>query len=230
MATQSPHKLGLQDEAAKNLEKRRGTRGRVKMERAEAEAFIASKKAEAVSKGKPEEPTKKARVTRERKGWDITKEQIEDARDGKGLSWADVAKLLNLGNPGAARRAYTELTGRDHSTSVMTGRRARSGASSRSKLDLPTWDANSDRQEMVDRLTNATIVVKSSLYGDNGPTEELNVAHIRKFDDSDPERPAIEFIEGIYRKDAKSGEEYLDGKQSTGAIRTVFIDRIVEVR
>jgi hypothetical protein len=245
VANKSPHELGLQDGAAKALEQRRSSRRKSAAEVKKAEVFIEETLEDMLATLKPDvtltpeataqlnaklkeanEPAKPKRV-RKAKGWSITADQIVEARDGQGLSWADVAKVLELGNPGAARRAYTELTGRDHSTSVMAGKRASSGSGG-SRLTLPTWDANADRQTVVDRLTGSKIIVKSSLYG-NESTEDLFVAQVKRFDDTDPERPAVEFIEGVYRHDAKTGEEYLDEKLSTGAVRVVYLDRIVRV-
>jgi len=51
----------------------------------------------------------------------FTAEQLTDLRDNQLLSWAKVANELNLGSPGAARRAYSALV-RPHAESTLPGR------------------------------------------------------------------------------------------------------------
>ncbi len=51
----------------------------------------------------------------------FTAADIAALRDDQRLSWAKVAAALDLGSPGAARRAYTALV-RPHTDSVLPGR------------------------------------------------------------------------------------------------------------
>jgi hypothetical protein len=50
----------------------------------------------------------------------FTTDTIADLRDKQLLSWAKVAEALDLGSPGAARRAYSTLV-RPHTDSVLPG-------------------------------------------------------------------------------------------------------------
>jgi hypothetical protein len=112
---------------------------KAKAEVAKAEEFIEAEGTKA-----------KARAT---KAPACTEEQIVNERDGKGLSWKQVAINLDLGSPGAARRMYTQLTGRHHSESQMTGKRAaRGSASTGRKLTNPEWNDDSDQDEITDKL------------------------------------------------------------------------------
>jgi hypothetical protein len=226
----SPHQIGLSHKVQKDLgNRRRSTPAVRRSETAKAEAFIAdAKEAAIVAPEAPKSTPKAERKPRAPKTYDFTADQLREARVGR--SWADVAKLLGLPNPGAARKAWFDLTGEPHTAAPeLVGKRARRGSSSSARLAAPQWSDLTDRQEIVDRLTNATITVKADAYGDTGAVETLRVARVRKYDDSNPDRPAVVFTEGVYRKD-KAGALYLDPKESTGATRTIFIDRIVEVR
>jgi hypothetical protein len=84
----------------------------------------------------------------------ISKDQIIEERDIKGLSWRQVAINLNLTTPGAARSAYTKLTGRSHTESVMPeGKRARRGTGfERKRRFAPNWNDDSDQDEIIERL------------------------------------------------------------------------------
>lgn len=79
--------------------------------------------------------------------WPCTAEQIEHERDTRGLSWAQVANNLGLGNPGAARKAYAELTGRPHNSSQPVVTRAPKGAATKRTV-TPLWDDDSDQEEI----------------------------------------------------------------------------------
>lgn len=117
-------------------------------------------------------------------GYGFTAEAIVEARDGQGMSWANVAKAVGLSNPGQARRAYTELTGKPHYDSRMakgsTGRAPR-GTSQRARkkaasLD-PKWHDDSDQDEIAERLEGAWIIVRRS----TGYEEEVHVEHATEF-------------------------------------------------
>lgn len=221
---------------------RRGTRKYTKAEQGKAEEFIdqAKAKAEAVEippavldtklGAKERDPDAKAPgSTRKAKTYDFTAEALREAREGgSGRSWADVAKMLGLPNPGAARKAWADLMGTSHTEARQLTTRAPKGSGGSSRLATPTWDDDTDRQSIVDKLVGARITVKSTTGA--GTTEELNVAKVCSFDDTLPDRPAVVLVEGVYHKDGKTGELYLDAKVSTGAKRTIFLDRIVEVR
>jgi hypothetical protein len=210
---------------------RRGTRKFRNSERAEAEAFIAEKKLEASVTDDGEvqisEAPKALKSTRKAKTYDFTVEQLREAREGgSGRSWADVAKMLGLPNPGAARKAWAELTGTPHTEAKALQTRARKGATSSRTLATPTWDDDTDRQSVVDTLVGSTITIRTGgLYGKD-TLETLNVARVYRFDDSDPARPAVEILDGRYAM-VKGERTLVDG---TGAKRTIFLDRIAEVR
>jgi hypothetical protein len=88
-------------------------------------------------------------VSRRKRGepWPCTAADIERERDERGLSWAQVANNLGLGNPSAARKAYAELTGRPHDSSQPTVTRAPKGAA-RQRTVTPLWDDDSDQEEI----------------------------------------------------------------------------------
>lgn len=81
----------------------------------------------------------------------ITEADIVRERDERGLSWKQVAINLGLGNPGAARRAYAELTGRPHDSSQPLLARAPKGSGARKTL-TPLWDDDSDQDEIEAKL------------------------------------------------------------------------------
>lgn len=221
----SPSQIGMAHSIQKD---KRATPKRVRSEVAKAEAFIAEAKDAATPEPVAPKSTPQARAPRGPKNYTFDADQLREARVGR--SWADVAKLLGLPNPGAARKAWLDLTGEPHTNAPeLVGKRARRGSSSSARLAAPKWDDLTDRQEIVNRLQGARIVVKASAYGDTGATETLHVGQIKKYDDTDPNRPAVVFVEGVYHR-AANGEKILDRKASTGATRTVFIDRIIEVR
>lgn len=94
----------------------------------------------------------------------VTEEAIVKARDEDQLSWRQVAITLGLGSPGAARKAYTELTGRDYRDSAIT-KRAPRGTGSSSKATLhPEWNNKTDHEEIKDALFGRTIEVERQ-YG-----------------------------------------------------------------
>jgi hypothetical protein len=230
------HQLGLSANAHKRLESRRATPKAARKEVEKAEAFIAEAAGEAVAKAdgtvevttEPVEAPKSTRKPRGKVEYTFTAEDIRAARsEGSGRSWADIAKLLGLPNPGAARKAWAELTGTSHTEAPALVGRATKGARSSARLVTPKWDANADGDSVIAALEGAHIVVKSTLYG-NETTEDLNVAFVTEYDESGDE-PTVTFIEGMLHK-GKDGENLLDGKHSTGATRTIAVSRIVEVR
>lgn len=81
----------------------------------------------------------------------ITKEDIIRERDERKLSWAQVARNLELGNPGAARKAYAELTGRSHKDSKPIVQRAPKGIGNR-RTETPLWDDDTDQEEIEAKL------------------------------------------------------------------------------
>lgn len=153
----------------------------------------AAKKEAAAAEAKIEQEVAKAKVRAARKegGWPCTAEQIVEQRDKHGLSWRHVAANLGLGSPGQARKAYAELTGRSHTESVMTGRRATRGTGSKQRTS-PGWHDDSDQDEIIERLTHATIVVRRDAKGI--PLEEdAHVCRIDKFafDGPDGDGPLV---------------------------------------
>lgn len=88
--------------------------------------------------GETPPPAKRKRGSTE---YEFTAEDIERERDQKQQSWKQVATALGLKTPGGARKAYSVLTGRDHSTSVLNGRTTRSSGGEMVKGEAmkPIW-------------------------------------------------------------------------------------------
>lgn len=103
-------------------------------------------------------------------------EAIEELRR-QGQSWKLVAEALGLKGPGAARTAYTDLTGKSHNDieGVATTRSAPKPKTDIAKADAgatkykpaaeppkaidPMWDADSDQDEIIARLENCGSIV-----------------------------------------------------------------------
>lgn len=104
------------------------------------------------SKPKAKPPASKGRGANTQ--YAFTEEDIVRERDHNGQSWKKVAVALGLKTPGAARTAYTALTGRDHSTSVMAGRTTRTvGGDTVTGADLTArWTEETDRRIIEDTL------------------------------------------------------------------------------
>jgi len=203
----------------------RTQRQRIKAEKKEAAAAEAKVAAE-VDKAKRRARAKEAAVTAE---------QITEERDGKGLSWAQVAANLDLGSPGAARRIYTQLTGRPHTESVMTGRRATRGTGARStgrKLHHPHWHDESDQDEIINALQKewipakgdgkdyvpghyqgSTIVVERKGYNGTTFAEEVQVARVHKLAFEGPKEHLVVHL----------------GDRTSGAFRAFLVSEIVSV-
>jgi hypothetical protein len=168
-------------------------RKRVKAEKQEVSAAI--------------EKAARGTVTRKRREITISAEQIIDERDTKGLSWRQVALNLDLGTPGAARAAYTQLTGKPHNTSIMAGKRAPRGSRFQlSKTNSPNWNDDSDQDEIIEKLRTCepnlsdrakcvqgvTITVKRDIGGMKYD-EEMTVHRLIKFtyDGKEEEGPLV---------------------------------------
>lgn len=119
-------------------------------EEAKAEEFIAEAVADAKKNGK-----------RKRGEWPCTAEDIIAERDHKGQSWKQVAINLDLGSPGQARKAYSELTGVPHDQSQPLVHRTRSTGAGRKK-NHPQWDDDSDQDAITDALNGPWIEAKGS--------------------------------------------------------------------
>lgn len=129
-----------------------GQRTRIKAEakaKADVDEFMA-----AVADGKPTRQRRQAPA--------CTAAEIVAERDGKGLSWRQVAINLNLGSPSAARSAYTELTGKPHTSSVLAGgtrrTRHRSLSTSRRKVHAGlAWTDDTEQDEIEAKLNGEWI-------------------------------------------------------------------------
>src|SRR4051812_9280746 len=95
----------------------------------------------------------------------FTADAITDLRDKQQLSWAKVAEALNLGSPGAARRAYSSLV-RPHTDSVLPGRTP--------AALTPVHLADADLATIRDAIAGRTIVVQRQ--GDK--TEDIKVTKV----------------------------------------------------
>lgn len=98
-----------------------------------------------------EAAVQEAKPKRQRiKEFTFTVEEIKHERDTRGLSWAQVAKNLNLPNPRAAHMAYVRLTGED---SRGQGKRSHNGMSVSTRKTVATeWNDDSDQDEIEERL------------------------------------------------------------------------------
>lgn len=195
-----------------------------------AEQFVGNKISEALAAGnnapKPE-PKKRMGIEAQLAAAGVTKEGIEKARDADGLSWADVAKAVGLKTPGAARKAYETLTGRPHTASIMTGKRAPRGSRSSVGVLRPEWDNDTDTDTITEAVEGRRIYVRRPLMAE---PEELGVAKVLYYDTTTlsdkPMDLTLSFVEGHYVKNPKGGET----NNGTGASRSVFVKDIVEVR
>lgn len=117
------------------------------------------------------------------KAWPCTAEDIVRERDANGLSWRQVAINLELGSPGQARKAYTELTGTDHQDSQPIVKRAPKGSVGigRRKVARPDWNDDSDQAEIEERLTNRRITVQRGLVPGSVHTEEIRCVRVTEF-------------------------------------------------
>lgn len=143
----------------------------------------------------------------------VTAEDITQARDKDGLSWRDVANKFDLGSPGTARKAYTELTGRAHNESVMTGRRAPAGSQksgSKKRLMQPQWQDSSTEEEV-----RAGVEGAHRILIDRGERRE-------------PEDIQFSRLESV--KGTRGGVEVTVRCKLTGGSRVVFAHKILEVR
>jgi hypothetical protein len=111
---------------------------RQRKEAAAAEEFI---------DGAVQETRRRAQPT-----YNFTAEDIIRERDTNAQSWRKVAQVLGLGNPGAARRAYTALTGLAHDTSQPLVQRQPKGSFSGKPVARPDWDDDTDQDEIIQRM------------------------------------------------------------------------------
>lgn len=201
---------------------------------AEGQAFIDKTKAalaEANAAPAPE-PKRRKGIEAQVAEAGVTEEGIVQARDKDGLSWADVAKTVGLNGPGAARKAYELLTGRNHATSIMTGKRAPRGSRSGAGVLRPQWDNDTDTDEITEAIERRRIFVYRPFMPE---PEEINVATVLYYDtmtngdDPKPMDLTLTFTQGRWVRDAKGGGEHLAGNEVTQT-RSVFVKDIVEVR
>lgn len=211
---------------------RQGTRTRkAKKETASAEAFIAAAN-EAIANG--DVPQRQKRTRRTKGEWSCTAEEIVGERDGKGLSWRQVATNLGLGGPGQARTAYTELTGRPHHESQPVVRRAPKGTVGKA-VESPGWDDESEQEEIEARLngtwieasgegqnytpahwSGSFIIVRHQMLGSKFAwDEEVDVAYVTEF---------------TFGKDGDQPLQVSVIEKSGRAFRTFFVNHIIEVR
>lgn len=201
---------------------------------APAKRPVGARKASSAATAKPATPAAPVAAPkgapRGSKVWPCTKEEIETVRDGEGLSWRDVGVKLNIGSPGQARKAYTELTGRDHSTSVMTGRRAPNGAAGSKAVVPKLVEGNMTHAELVESITPGCRLVVTTHEGASEATETLHVFDNVKLSENGT-IPAVQFTEGKRKWDKKSERWFIaDDSLGGGACRTIALSRIVTVR
>ena len=164
-----------------------------------------------------DQPKEKVRKTKA-EDYNFTAEEIKKLRDEVGLSWRQVAVNLDLGSPGAARKAYTTLTGKDFKESAMTGRRTKTlhgtAKANTRKVYAPVWDDDSDQDEIIERLKGARVIIVRDVKGITNE-EDLIVQRVVRmtWDGKGDDAPlAVTFIE-----------------REGGGMRTVLVRDIKEV-
>lgn len=176
--------------------------------------------------------------------WDhLSPDDIIRERDENGLSWANVAKVLELGNPSTARAAYTALTGKPHTASTMPGRAAvthRSGVKTAASMVKPRrnfapgWDRDTDPQEIVNAVVGHTISVRRDVGRVKGPgsfVEEMDVEHVLSFTECNGS-VVMKFAEpqpGIRNANWKDvPPAYVNASKTR--VRSIEIEKIVRVK
>jgi hypothetical protein len=176
----------------------------------------------------------KRTATKSSKAWPTTKEELEHNRDELGLSWRAVATACGLANPGQARTAYTDLTGRPHYDSQPKVARAPRGTGPVAvKKEVvrvsraPGWNVDTDQDDIIERLSPVvtgvntkgeeqrsyrTVLVRRNRFG-FVLEEELVVYRLEKF--------------AFNKDETKLMVSFYDLR--SGALRTVYVDDIVEV-
>jgi hypothetical protein len=206
---------------------------KAKKERKSAEEFI-REAADAVANGDVPVKPKRVRIDGKVQELGLTADDLRRERDVKGLSWRQVALNLGLGTPGAARAAYSTLTGQSHHDSVMTGKRAPRGTA-RKRVDAPGWNDDSDQEEIEARLNGgwieesgsgatytpahwagSSIVVQHTVPGGTHKfEEEVDVAYVKAF---------------TFGKNGDQPLQITLIEKATSAYRTFFASAILEVR
>lgn len=168
------------------------------------------KVAKAQAAAKVEEAVEEVKSKRTRsKELTCTAEDIIRERDERGLSWRQVATNLDLGSPGAARAAYTKLTGIPHNESQPKVNRAPRGSSTATrKVQAPGWNDETDQDEIIERLQGpwiestkkdepghyrgSVILVRRNTYG-HAYEEEVRIERVIKFafDGKDEDGPLL---------------------------------------
>lgn len=200
---------------------------KAKRETAKAEDAIRAA-TEAVLNGTAPTKPKRSAIDKQVAELGITAEAITAERDGAGRSWAIVAKNLGLASPGAARSAYTLLTGRAHQDSTGI-KRAPRGTASRA-VSSPGWDDDSD-QEAIEAALNGRWIEE------HGSGKDYVPAHWSGSD------IAVQRMKGAFTEEVrvkrvtafsfgKDGTQPLQVSliQDNGAARCFFVTDITEVR
>lgn len=159
-----------------------------------------------------------------------TAEQIVEERDRKGLSWAQVAANLGLGSPGAARSAYSKLTGRPHTESNPTIQRAHKGATTaggtRRAVRSVSWDDDADQDEIIAAITHHDVRIVRTFRDLPLPDEWLHICRIERFA---YEGPNDELTVRVYTKEACECRLKDPRDADTGRARAFRVSDIAEV-
>lgn len=191
---------------------------KTKAETAKAEAFIADAKAKTNGKRKAKE-------------WPCTAEQIISERDHKGQSWKQVAINLDLGSPGAARKAYTELTGVPHYESQAIVKRTRNVGTGKKK-DTPGWDDDTDQGEIEASLNGSWVEESGSgkTYIPAHWSGSLITVQRQVGESAYEEEVLVRYCTAF--SFGPNGDQPLQVSliQDNGAARTFFVTNIISVR
>lgn len=171
-----------------------------------------------------------AKAKRQPRTYDFDAADIIRERDHNAQSWRKVAQVLGLGNPGAARAAYTALTGVPHDQSQPLVKRQPKGSFSGKPSLKPTWDDDADQDEIIQRLQGewhppkgegksyrpghfdgSTVTLRRNHFGVDC-VEDISIARINRFHYDFNDKLEVEVVD-----------------RDTGATRTFYVTDIAKV-
>jgi hypothetical protein len=182
---------------------------------------------------------KKKREIKEEPGYSFTAEEIVDARDFQGMSWAQVAEHFNLFGPSgkpyfrAAKRAYADLTGTDYASLGSTnGKAGAPRASKKNRTRSINWNDDTDQDEIEQALLGectlkdgkerwkpVVLTVRRDVFGEPDHVEiPCRYASAFSYGPNGLQPLQVEIVEHLENK----------GFQGT-SIRTLFVHKIEEI-
>lgn len=190
---------------------------------------------EVLAKANAAKPIEKPKRTRRKasEGWPCTAEQIIEQRDKLGLSWKQVSLNLGLGNPGAARKAYSELVGRHHSESGAVKKRAPRGSMTAGGkvLEHLQWNDETDQDEILAKVVPGSHLVIRREFRGIQIEESVEVYSVEKlaWDGKEEDGPLVIYLKQFPNCDRADRGRTRD-IQRTAASRIFRVSDIVSVR